>query len=129
MLGAAEGTWSRSEPVWGRSIVRARLVIMNTPARIVVARDRTLAEPRGPKAVCVPPPPKALAKVLPLALLEQHDPDQEQACEHVDGDDEVVRDEHGVLPPTRQMGRAGNGDYTRTGRALPAGGTMGAARA
>ena len=35
---------------------------MNSAARIVVARESTLAEPRGPNAVWVPPPPKALAR-------------------------------------------------------------------
>src|SRR5204863_7382863 len=55
-------TWSRMELDRGGSIERARLVIMKTPARMVVARDSTLAEPRGPKAVWVPPPPKALAR-------------------------------------------------------------------
>src|SRR6185503_11246376 len=62
--GEADGvcTWSRNELLLGRSIERARLVIMKRPARIVVALDRTLADPRGPKAVWVPPPPKALAR-------------------------------------------------------------------
>jgi hypothetical protein len=42
------------------------LVTMNMPARIVVMRESTLAEPRGPKAVWVTPPPKALARSWPL---------------------------------------------------------------
>lgn len=60
------GILSRTEPEDGRRIVSARLVTMKRPARIVVARERTLAEPRGPKAVWVPPPPKALARSWPF---------------------------------------------------------------
>src|ERR1700683_2638211 len=37
-------------------------VIMNTIAHQVVARDRKVAAPRGPKAVWLPAPPKAPAK-------------------------------------------------------------------
>ncbi len=61
-LGDGAVTWSRNELSCGRSIDRARLVTMNSAARMVVARESTLAEPRGPKAVWVPPPPNALAR-------------------------------------------------------------------
>jgi hypothetical protein len=62
--GAGEGPFTRSriELSCGRSMDRARLVTMKRPARMVVARERTFADPRGPKAVWVPPPPKALAR-------------------------------------------------------------------
>ncbi len=64
---AGSATWSSTPlAVPRRMIDSARLVTTKTPARIVVARDSTVAEPRGPKAVCVPPPPKALARSWPL---------------------------------------------------------------
>src|SRR5579864_1643820 len=43
-------------------------VIMKTAAAIVVALDRTVADPRGPKAVCEPIPPKAPARSAALPL-------------------------------------------------------------
>jgi hypothetical protein len=61
-VGLGPFTRSRIELALGRSIERPRLVTMNRAARMVVARERTLAEPRGPKAVWVPPPPNALAR-------------------------------------------------------------------
>src|SRR4029453_4572443 len=56
--GAGEGPFTRSriELSCGRSMDRARLVTMKSPARTVVARESTFAEPRGPKAVWVAPP-------------------------------------------------------------------------
>ena len=42
-------TRSRIELSCGRSMDRARLVTMKSPARTVVARDRTFADPRGPR--------------------------------------------------------------------------------
>jgi hypothetical protein len=65
-LATAAGTWSRTPLRPGRIMERARLVTMKTPARIVVALESTVADPRGPKAVWVPPPPKALARSCPL---------------------------------------------------------------
>jgi hypothetical protein len=61
-LAAAAGIWSSTEEDRGRSIDKVKLLTMNTPARMVVARDRRFADPRGPNAVCVPPPPNALAR-------------------------------------------------------------------
>lgn len=43
-------------------------VIINKAAAIVVAFDRTVAEPRGPKAVCEPIPPNAPAKSAAFPL-------------------------------------------------------------
>ena len=43
-------------------------VIMNTMAHQVVARERKVAAPRGPKAVWLPAPPKAPAKSAALPL-------------------------------------------------------------
>ena len=43
-------------------------VTMNTAAAMVVAFERTVAEPRGPKAVCDPIPPNAPAKSAALPL-------------------------------------------------------------
>src|SRR5579864_2957541 len=43
-------------------------VIMKTAAAIVVALDRTVADPRGPKAVWEPIPPKAPARSAALPL-------------------------------------------------------------
>src|ERR1700682_2548511 len=43
-------------------------VIMKTAAAIVVALDRTVADPRGPNAVCEPIPPKAPARSAALPL-------------------------------------------------------------
>ena len=43
-------------------------VIMKTAAAIVVAFDKTVAEPRGPKAVCEPIPPNAPARSAALPL-------------------------------------------------------------
>src|SRR6185503_14824629 len=60
--GAGAFTLSRMPLLPGLKIDSARQVTMNTPARTVVALVSTLAEPRGPKAVWVPPPPKALAR-------------------------------------------------------------------
>lgn len=49
-------------------------VIMNTAAAIVVALERTVAEPRGPKAVWEPMPPKAPAKSAALPLCSRTTP-------------------------------------------------------
>ena len=43
-------------------------VNMKTAAAIVVARESTVADPRGPKAVCDPIPPKAPARSAALPL-------------------------------------------------------------
>ncbi len=43
-------------------------VNINTMAEIVVAFDSSVAEPRGPNAVCEPIPPKAPAKSAALPL-------------------------------------------------------------
>jgi hypothetical protein len=43
-------------------------VIMNNAAEIVVALESTVADPRGPKAVCEPIPPNAPAKSAALPL-------------------------------------------------------------
>src|SRR5262249_18577707 len=64
--GAGPWTESRTELLCGLRMESARLVTMKSPARIVVAPDSTLAGPRGPNAGCVPPPPKAPARALPL---------------------------------------------------------------
>ncbi len=43
-------------------------VIMKSTAEIVVALDKSVAEPRGPNAVCEPIPPKAPAKSAAFPL-------------------------------------------------------------
>ena len=43
-------------------------VTMNNAAEIVVALERSVAEPRGPKAVCDPIPPNAPARSAALPL-------------------------------------------------------------
>jgi hypothetical protein len=43
-------------------------VTINTTAEIVVAFDSSVAEPRGPKAVCDPMPPNAPARSAALPL-------------------------------------------------------------
>ena len=43
-------------------------VIMNTMADAVVAFDSSVAEPRGPKAVCEPMPPNAPARSAAFPL-------------------------------------------------------------
>lgn len=45
-----------------------REVSINSDAAMVVAFDSTVAEPRGPKAVCEPMPPKAPARSAALPL-------------------------------------------------------------
>ena len=45
-----------------------REVIMNTMADAVVALESSVAEPRGPKAVCEPMPPNAPAKSAAFPL-------------------------------------------------------------
>ncbi len=45
-----------------------RDVIMNTMADAVVAFESSVAEPRGPKAVCEPMPPNAPAKSAAFPL-------------------------------------------------------------
>jgi hypothetical protein len=65
-LAAAAGRRSSTERELGCVFESVRLVIMKTAPRIVVARERTFAEPRGPNAVWVPPPPNALARSWPL---------------------------------------------------------------
>ncbi len=49
-------------------IARARDVIINKDAAIVVALDKTVAVPRGPNTVCDPMPPKAPARSAALPL-------------------------------------------------------------
>jgi hypothetical protein len=83
---------SRIEPVLAEGVARlnerASDVAMKTMAHHVVARDRKVAAPRGPKAVWLPEPPNAPARsaALPLCnmmtITNQHgrdapaDPDQ-----------------------------------------------------
>src|SRR5258708_36416995 len=43
-------------------------VTMNSAAASVVARDNTVAEPRGPNTVCEPMPPNAPARSAALTL-------------------------------------------------------------
>ncbi len=50
------------------SIESASDVHMNTTAEIVVAFESSVAEPRGPNAVCEPMPPKAPARSAALPL-------------------------------------------------------------
>ena len=50
------------------SIESDKDVIMNTTAETVVALDNSVAEPRGPKAVCDPIPPNAPAKSAAFPL-------------------------------------------------------------
>src|ERR1700730_4236976 len=65
-------TFLRTEPPWQtlRSVrsTRAMAQSMNIPAHHVVALDKTLAAPRGPKAVWLPAPPKAPARSAALPL-------------------------------------------------------------
>src|SRR5450631_1310424 len=65
-------TFWRTEPPWTtpRSVRRTRAMAqsMNITAHQVVALDRTLAAPRGPKAVWLPAPPKAPARSAALPL-------------------------------------------------------------
>ena len=49
-------------------MARLRDVTINTAAARVVALERTVADPRGPKAVCEPMPPKAPARSAALPL-------------------------------------------------------------
>ena len=49
-------------------IDKAIEVIMNSTAEIVVAFDSSVAEPRGPNAVCEPMPPNAPATSEPFEL-------------------------------------------------------------
>src|SRR5262249_3533088 len=72
--GTAPGTRSSTDDSLGLTSDSPKLVTMKAPARIVVARDSTLAEPRGPKAVWVPPPPKALARSWPLPCCRRTTP-------------------------------------------------------
>jgi hypothetical protein len=46
-------------------------VSMKTTVEIVVALERSVAEPRGPKAVCEPIPPNAPAKSAALPLCKR----------------------------------------------------------
>ena len=94
---------------------QARLVTMKRPARIVVARESTLAEPRGPKAVCVPPPPKALARSWPLPCWSSTTPIRNRHATMWRRDDQVVEDGHGrrrssllLLPRPRHHGPGRN---------------------
>src|SRR5207249_435109 len=71
-LGAGCETFSRTElPAPTALSVRktmAKAHSMNMTAHHVVAFDRTLAAPRGPKAVWLPAPPKAPARSAALPL-------------------------------------------------------------
>jgi hypothetical protein len=49
-------------------MARAREVNMKRMAATVVALDRTVAAPRLPKAVWLPPPPKAPARSAPFPV-------------------------------------------------------------
>src|SRR5579863_6614757 len=63
---------SRIEPVvdWFGARLKESVseVIMNTMAHQVVARERNVAAPRGPKAVWLPAPPNAPARSAALPL-------------------------------------------------------------
>ena len=65
-----ENFWRMEPPVSVRSTrrTRARAQIMNIMAHHVVARDNSVAAPRGPKAVWLPAPPKAPARSAALPL-------------------------------------------------------------
>jgi hypothetical protein len=79
-------------PARGRTIESARLVTMKRPARIVVARDSTVARAAADRRrFWVPPAAEGARQVLALALLQQDDGDQEQAGDHVEEDDQVER--------------------------------------
>src|SRR5437867_12590211 len=71
-LGAGCETFSRTElPAPTALSVRSTMAIahsMNITAHHVVAFERTLAAPRGPKAVWLPAPPKAPARSAALPL-------------------------------------------------------------
>src|SRR5213593_1332655 len=66
---AGTGACSNTDPL-RRDPMIARLsdVIMNRTAEIVVALVRTVAAPRLPSAVWLPPPPKAPARSAALPL-------------------------------------------------------------
>jgi hypothetical protein len=49
-------------------IARVRLVSIKRIVEIVVALESTVADPRGPKAVCEPMPPNAPARSAALPL-------------------------------------------------------------
>jgi hypothetical protein len=57
-----------NDPVGARFTESVRDVIMKTMAHHVVARERNVAAPRGPKAVWLPAPPNAPAKSAALPL-------------------------------------------------------------
>src|SRR5580704_15775305 len=71
-LGAGLETCCKTEPPCTTAlsvrIIRARAQIMNMMAHHVVACERIVAAPRGPKAVWLPAPPKAPARSAALPL-------------------------------------------------------------
>ena len=74
---------SSTEDECGRSIESARHVTMNTAARMVVALESTLAGPARAEGGLGSAAAERAGQVLVLALLEQHDADQEQAGDDV----------------------------------------------
>ena len=72
-------------------IPRASAPRMNSTAAIVVARDRTVAPLRAPKAAWLVAAAKCVGDVAALALLEQDDQHQHQADQHVENRGEVVQ--------------------------------------
>jgi hypothetical protein len=57
-----------NDPVGARFTESVSEVIMNTMAHHVVARERNVAAPRGPKAVWLPAPPNAPARSAAFPL-------------------------------------------------------------
>ena len=83
----------------------------NSAPRIVVAFVSTVALPRAPNAVWLPPPPpNALAMSPPLPLLQQDHEQEEQAHKHVNRRQREGHD--------RNLLSSYEGDYTVAGRLL-----------
>src|SRR5580704_18522723 len=74
-LEAGLETCCKTEPPWTTAlsvrIIKARAQIMNMMAHHVVACERIVAAPRGPKAVWLPAPPKAPARSAALPLCKR----------------------------------------------------------
>jgi hypothetical protein len=71
-VGCRSSTVPALTPAFRVAIIESEIeVSMNTTVEMVVALESNVAEPRGPKAVCEPMPPKAPARSAALPLCKR----------------------------------------------------------
>ena len=64
---------------------------MNITAHHVVACERIVAAPRGPKAVWLPCSAEGASKVSGFATLQKNNDDQDEAIHHEEGGEQSAR--------------------------------------